>query len=68
METKNNTSTSSVQRMEDKFPKGFLNQFKSKETFQEYVNSLLKQGIEEMLAVELYKFDVRCSPIYVRSC
>ena len=45
METKNN--------MEDKFPKGFFKQFKSKETFQEYFNSLFKQGIEEMLEVEL---------------
>ncbi len=35
------------------FPKGFFKQFKSKETFQEYFNSLFKQGIEEMLQGEL---------------
>ena len=38
---------------EDLFPKGFFKQFKSKETFQEYFNSLFKQGIEEMLQGEL---------------
>ena len=46
-------------KMEDKnklgeqFPKGFFKQFKSKENFQEYFNSLFKQGIEEMLQGEL---------------
>ncbi len=35
------------------FPKGFFKQFKSKENFQEYFNSLYKQGIEEMLKCEL---------------
>jgi transposase-like protein len=39
--------------LEDKFPKGFFKQFKSKESFQEYFNSLFKQGIEEMLQSEL---------------
>ena len=37
----------------EQFPKGFFKQFKSKETFQEYFNSLFKQGIEEMLQSEL---------------
>jgi putative transposase len=45
MESKNNK--------EDLFPKGFFKQFKSKEKFQEYFNSLFKQGIEEMLQAEL---------------
>lgn len=45
METKNNK--------EDKFPKGFFKQFKNKESFQDYFNSLFKQGIEEMLEAEL---------------
>jgi len=35
------------------FPKGFFKQFKDKESFQEYFNSLFKQGIEEMLQGEL---------------
>jgi len=35
------------------FPKGFFKQFKSKENFQEYFNTLFKQGIEEMLQAEL---------------
>jgi putative transposase len=35
------------------FPKDFFKQFKSKESFQEYFNSLFKQGIEEMLKCEL---------------
>lgn len=35
------------------FPKGFFKQFKSKENFQQYFNSLFKQGIEEMLQAEL---------------
>ena len=37
----------------EQFPKGFFKQFKSKESFQEYFNSLFKQGIEEMLQAEL---------------
>ena len=37
----------------EQFPKGFFKQFKSKESFQEYFNSLFKQGIEEMLQGEL---------------
>lgn len=37
----------------EQFPKGFFKQFKSKENFQEYFNSLFKQGIEEMLQGEL---------------
>ena len=40
-------------KKEDLFPKDFFKQFKSKETFQEYFNSLFKQGIEEMLQAEL---------------
>ncbi|MEO5776908.1 MAG: IS256 family transposase [Flavobacterium sp.] len=40
-------------KLEDKFPKGFFKQFKSKESFQDYFNSLFKQGIEEMLQGEL---------------
>lgn len=40
-------------KTEDLFPKGFFKQFKSKETFQEYFNSMFKQGIEEMLQAEL---------------
>jgi transposase-like protein len=37
----------------DHFPKGFFTQFKSKESFQEYFNSLFKHGVEEMLKCEL---------------
>ena len=37
----------------EEFPKGFFKQFKSKESFQDYFNSLFKQGIEEMLQCEL---------------
>lgn len=37
----------------EQFPQGFFKQFKSKENFQEYFNSLYKQGIEEMLQGEL---------------
>ena len=40
-------------KKEDLFPKGFFRQFKSKENFQTYFNSLFKQGIEEMLRAEL---------------
>ncbi|HEX3009893.1 MAG TPA: IS256 family transposase [Bacteroidales bacterium] len=35
------------------FPKDFFKQFKSKESFQEYFNTLFKRGIEEMLKCEL---------------
>ena len=45
MQDKNSTS--------EQFPKGFFKQFKSKESFQNYFNSLFKQGIEEMLQFEL---------------
>lgn len=45
MQTKNDKA--------DLFPKGFFKQFKSKENFQDYFNSLFKQGIEEMLQGEL---------------
>ena len=41
------------QETSDQFPKGFFKQFKDKETFQEYFNSLFKRGIEEMLQCEL---------------
>ena len=37
----------------EQFPKGFFKQFKSKESFQEYFNSVFKQGVEEMLQSEL---------------
>jgi transposase-like protein len=37
----------------EQFPKGFFKQFKDKEQFQEYFNSLFKRGIEEMLQGEL---------------
>lgn len=45
MQNKSDTSTP--------FPKDFFKQFKNKESFQEYFNSLFKQGIEEMLKCEL---------------
>jgi len=45
MQNKNNTG--------EQFPKGFFKQFKNKESFQDYFNSLFKQGIEEMLQGEL---------------
>jgi transposase-like protein len=35
------------------FPKGFFKQFKDKDSFQEYFNSIFKQGIEEMLQGEM---------------
>jgi len=37
----------------DQFPEGFFKQFKSKDSFQEFFNSIFKQGIEEMLKGEL---------------
>lgn len=45
MQNKSETSTP--------FPKDFFKQFKSKESFQDYFNTLFKQGIEEMLKCEL---------------
>jgi len=38
---------------EDLFPKGFFKQFKDKDSFQNYFNSIFKQGIEEMLQGEM---------------
>lgn len=38
---------------EPKFPKEFYQQFKSKESFQEYFNTMFKEGIEHMLQSEL---------------
>lgn len=35
------------------FPKGFFKQFKDKDSFQQYFNSIFKQGIEEMLQGEM---------------
>lgn len=43
----------SKNKLGEQFPKGFFKQFKSKESFQEYFNSVFKQGIEEMLQGEL---------------
>lgn len=43
----------SKNKQEDLFPKGFFKQFKNKENFQSYFNALFKQGIEEMLHVEM---------------
>lgn len=43
----------SKNKQQDLFPKGFFKQFKGKEEFQGYFNSLFKQGIEEMLEGEL---------------
>lgn len=37
----------------DQFPEGFFKQFKSKDSFQEFFNSIFKQGIEEMLKGEM---------------
>lgn len=37
----------------DPFPKDFFKQFKGKESFQEYFNSIYKQGIEAMLKAEM---------------
>jgi putative transposase len=34
-------------------PKDFFKQFKNKEEFQSFFNSLLKEGVEEMLKGEL---------------
>jgi len=38
---------------EQLFPKGFFKQFKDKDSFQDYFNSIFKQGIEEMLQGEM---------------
>jgi putative transposase len=38
---------------EQLFPKGFFKQFKDKDSFQSYFNSIFKQGIEEMLQGEM---------------
>jgi putative transposase len=38
---------------EELFPKGFFKQFKDKDSFQEYFNSIFKHGIEEMLKGEM---------------
>ncbi|NNV58055.1 IS256 family transposase [Limnovirga soli] len=38
---------------EQLFPKGFFKQFKDKDSFQHYFNSIFKQGIEEMLQGEM---------------
>ena len=40
-------------KKETPFPKGFFKQFKDKDSFQEYFNSMFKQGIEEMLQAEM---------------
>lgn len=40
-------------KKEDLFPKGFFKQFKDKDSFQHYFNSIFKQGIEEMLQGEM---------------
>lgn len=37
----------------EQFPEGFFKQFKDKESFQSYFNTLFKKGIEEMLQGEL---------------
>lgn len=38
---------------EQLFPKGFFKQFKDKDSFQDYFNSIFKQGVEEMLQGEM---------------
>ena len=43
----------SKNKQEELFPKGFFKQFKTKENFQGYFNALFKQGIEEMLKIEM---------------
>lgn len=43
----------SKNKNEDLFPKGFFKQFKDKDSFQNYFNSIFKQGIEEMLQGEM---------------
>jgi transposase-like protein len=43
----------STNKNEPLFPKGFFKQFKDKDSFQGYFNSIFKQGIEEMLQGEM---------------
>lgn len=43
----------SKDKKEDLFPKGFFKQFNDKDSFQNYFNSVFKQGIEEMLQGEM---------------
>jgi transposase-like protein len=43
----------SKDKKEDLFPKGFFKQFKDKDSFQSYFNTIFKQGIEEMLQGEM---------------
>jgi transposase-like protein len=43
----------SKNKNEDLFPKGFFKQFKDKDAFQNYFNSIFKKGIEEMLQGEM---------------
>jgi transposase-like protein len=43
----------SKDKKEGPLPKGFFKQFKDKDSFQEYFNSMFKQGIEEMLQGEM---------------
>lgn len=40
-------------KKENLFPTGFFKQFKDKDSFQNYFNSIFKQGIEEMLQGEM---------------
>ena len=40
-------------KKENLFPTGFFKQFKDKDSFQDYFNSIFKQGIEEMLQGEM---------------
>jgi len=40
-------------KQDDLFPKGFFKQFKTRDDFSGYFNSLFKQGIEEILQVEM---------------
>lgn len=40
-------------KQNEQFPEGFFKQFKDKESFQSYFNTLFKKGIEEMLQAEL---------------
>ena len=43
----------SEDKTEQLFPKGFFKQFKDKDSFQNYFNSIFKQGVEEMLQGEM---------------
>jgi len=42
-----------MDKQEPQFSKEFFKQFKSKEEFHSFFNSLFKQGVEEMLKAEL---------------